>query len=208
MRYVRPVPCVALLLAGLAAGCGTPTDKFMAERPKIGASVALLVTRELTDYPLLSAEKLAEDYVLPGLEAAFTEARTIDDRKKLKPGELLVLARVAVQRDELPHYIQHVSAVSLTLADRTGSQIASAKGEGVARSGTVSPSSFLIFYPVAWVLKLFTDPSARSSSQSEAIEWAVYDAIRALYAKRDIIERAARAAAAPATAALSGPLRQ
>ncbi len=203
MRNVSLVLCVVSLLAVFAVGCSTPTGKFMADRPKIKASVALLVTRELTDYPLMSAEKLARSYLLPGLKEAFVKARTVTSRKQLKAGELLVLSRVAVQRDELPHYIQHTAAVSLTVAAGAGGgEIASSKGERVGRSGTVSPSRFLIFYPVAVVLKLFTDPSARASSQSEAIEWAVYEAIRELYLERKAIERAAGRVVTPTTAAL------
>jgi len=188
MRNAPRTVCLLVLPAVWAAGCATPTDKFMAERPKIAASVALLVTREMTDYPLKSAEELADDYVLPGLEAAFTDARAIADRGELKAGELLVLPRVAVKRDELPSTIQHAAAVSLTVVDARGAEIASASGDGVGRSGTVSPTSYLIFYPIAVVFKLFTDPMARSSSQDEALEWAVYDAIRKLHAQREVIE--------------------
>lgn len=199
MRNVALVLYPALLIGAVATGCGTPTDKFMAERPKIEASAALLVTRELTDYPLVSTERMGRSYLLGDLKAAFVHVRTIGNRAEIKPGELLVVARVALRRDELPHYIEHTSTVSLTVLDADGVEIASVEGDGVGRSGTISPSSFLILYPLALVLKLFTDPAARSSSQSEAIEWAIYDSIRKLHAKREALERAAAEAEAPAT---------
>ena len=82
MRNVPLELCLVVLPGVLAAGCGTPTTKFMADRPKIEASVALLVTRELTDYPLMSVEDMAEDYVAPALEAAFAEVRTIAGREE------------------------------------------------------------------------------------------------------------------------------
>ena len=189
MRNAPLALCLVFLVAAMACGCSSPTDKFMSGRPKIEASAVLLVTPELTDYPLLGADDLADDYVLPAVSAAFARARAVSGPGQLEAGELLVVPSVAVRRDEMPHYIQHTAAVVLMVRDAAGNEIASGKGDGVARSGTISPTNYLIFYPVAVVLKLFTDPIARSGSQREAIEWAVYDAVRKLHGQREVIER-------------------